>query len=164
MPDFYKAVGRTLEFEGGYINDPDDPGGETNFGISKRAHPEVDIKNLTRLAAQNIYKSEYWNPIKAYNFLDRYQLLVESVFDFAVNAGVRRASKYLQAATNDLRAQRIEVDGYIGWVTIGAVHQIDAVKMANYYNLLRLKYYRKLSRNRIRRKFLYSWIVRLTDA
>lgn len=47
--------------EGGYINDPDDPGGETKYGISKKYHPNLDIKNLTLDQAINIYKLEYWD-------------------------------------------------------------------------------------------------------
>lgn len=47
--------------EGGYINDPKDPGGETNYGISKRNHPDVDIKNLTLQGAMEIYQKEYWD-------------------------------------------------------------------------------------------------------
>lgn len=62
---FLNAVEFILEFEGGYVNHPNDPGGETNFGISKRAHPDVDIKNLTRDDAIAIYKREYWKPVAA---------------------------------------------------------------------------------------------------
>ncbi len=170
MADFNPAIERTIYFEignttnGGYVNDPDDPGRETKYGISKRAYPEVDIKKLTRLAAGYIYRADYWNAIKGNDFLDRYQNLAETVFDFAVNAGVRRASKYLQTAINSMRILRIRVDGHIGWITIGAVHQIDQIKLLGYYNHLRLVYYRKLARKREKRKYLYSWIRRITDA
>ena len=56
--------------EGGYVNDPNDPGGETNYGISKRSYPEVDIKNFSLGDAITIYKRDYWD---AYH-LDRYPL------------------------------------------------------------------------------------------
>lgn len=59
--NFPLAVGFTLKKEGGYSNDPSDPGGETNFGIAKRYHPDVDIKNLTTEKAAGIYKAEYWD-------------------------------------------------------------------------------------------------------
>ena len=44
MAHFERAIDKTLAWEGGYVNDPKDPGGETKYGISKRAHPDVDIK------------------------------------------------------------------------------------------------------------------------
>jgi hypothetical protein len=60
--NFALACGFVLKHEGGYSNDPNDPGGETNFGISKRYHPNVDIKNLTERGAAEIYLKEYWLP------------------------------------------------------------------------------------------------------
>lgn len=58
---FEEAVEFVLAYEGGYVNDPNDPGGETNFGISKRAYPNVDIKNLTREDVIDIYRRDYWD-------------------------------------------------------------------------------------------------------
>ena len=48
LTDFNDIIEVVLHHEGGYVNDPKDPGGETNFGIAKRSHPDVDIKNLTK--------------------------------------------------------------------------------------------------------------------
>lgn len=81
--------------DGGYTNDPTDPGGETKWGISKRAHPNLDIKNLTLEQAIPIYIEEYWKPAGC-DSLD----LINSVavFDTAVNCGVGRAKKWLKAA------------------------------------------------------------------
>ena len=72
MTAFEYALKFTLEWEcgknpdgslkDGYVNDPDDAGGETKFGISKRAHPELDIKNLNISQACDIYYDEYWKP------------------------------------------------------------------------------------------------------
>ena len=67
---FEMAINFVLPQEGGYVNDPDDAGGETNFGISKRKYPSVDIKNLTDLDAVAIYRRDYWDR----NFLDKYSL------------------------------------------------------------------------------------------
>ena len=58
---FDEIIEVVLEHEGGYVNDPKDPGGETNFGIAKRSHPDVDIKNLTKESAKEIYKEVYWD-------------------------------------------------------------------------------------------------------
>lgn len=83
--------------EGGYVNDPNDPGGETNYGISKRAYPLVDIKNLTRQAAQEIYHRDYWNPING-DGLDPNLACV--AMDAAVNHGVSRALTWLHQTSD----------------------------------------------------------------
>uniref|UniRef100_UPI0039E582BF glycosyl hydrolase 108 family protein n=1 Tax=Klebsiella pneumoniae TaxID=573 RepID=UPI0039E582BF len=61
---FDDLIGRVLGHEGGYVNDPRDPGGETQFGISKRAYPNVDIKGLTRETAISIYKRDFWDRVQ----------------------------------------------------------------------------------------------------
>lgn len=86
-----------FKWEGGYVNDPSDPGGETNFGISKRAYPNIDIKNLTRQAAQEIYQRDYWDAIKG----DTLEPALGAVaLDTAINMGVSRAKQFL-AQTSD---------------------------------------------------------------
>lgn len=86
-----------FKWEGGYVNDPSDPGGETNMGISKRAYPNLDIRNLTRQAAQEIYQRDYWNAIKG-DTLD--PALACAALDTAINMGVGRATQFLNQ-TND---------------------------------------------------------------
>jgi lysozyme family protein len=89
------AFERLMGHEGGYVNDPQDPGGETKWGISKRSYPHVDIKNLTRDDAKGIYYRDFWAPIKADQLLDgvAFQLL-----DFAINSGIGTAVRHLQQA------------------------------------------------------------------
>lgn len=93
--------------DGGYTNDPVDPGGETKWGISKRYHQTLDIKNLAIDKAFEIYFSEYWLPSRC----DR-ELLPEAVviMDTAVNCGVKRARAFSQNAGSfhDIIAKRIE--------------------------------------------------------
>ena len=81
-----------FEWEGGYENDPDDPGGETNFGIDKRSHPEVDIRHLTLEGARAIYWTEYWqkNGCEALPYP-----LGEVFFNACVNCGPARAKRLL---------------------------------------------------------------------
>ena len=62
---FDEIIDITLKHEGGYVHDPKDLGGETNFGIAKRFYPDVDIKNLTKEEAKEIYKKDYWDRYKA---------------------------------------------------------------------------------------------------
>ena len=59
---FQRCILFVLDQEGGYVNDPRDPGGETNFGISKRSYPDVDIRALTKPQAIEIYRKDYWLP------------------------------------------------------------------------------------------------------
>ncbi len=61
LVEFNDIIEVVLHHEGGYVNDPKDPGGETNFGVAKRSHPDVDIKNLTKDGAKEIYKEHYWD-------------------------------------------------------------------------------------------------------
>ena len=63
MAEFKAAFQLVIANEGEYVNDPQDPGGETKFGISKRSYPQLDIKNLTIDQAQNIYKTDFWDKI-----------------------------------------------------------------------------------------------------
>ena len=58
--NFDQAFDRLISNEGGYVNNPADPGGETNWGISKRSYPDVDIANLTREGAKAIYLRDFW--------------------------------------------------------------------------------------------------------
>lgn len=95
---FDRAIPIILRFEGGYVNDPDDPGGETKYGISKRAYPHLDIRALTIPAAKEIYFADYWTPCGAE---DLEWPLTVNVFDAAVNNGLRRAKEWL-AETHDL--------------------------------------------------------------
>lgn len=79
-----------MKFEGGaaYTNDPDDPGGETKYGISKRANPDIDVRNLTKEGAKAIYRTRYWNPVGGDEMPYPWDMVV---FDTAVNLGVSRA-------------------------------------------------------------------------
>lgn len=88
MGDFQQSVAFVLLEEGGYVSNPDDPGGATNFGISQRSYPQIDIANLTREQATQIYYRDYWLPSGADSLA---QPLALVVFDTAVNLGVSRA-------------------------------------------------------------------------
>lgn len=87
--------------DGGYTNDPTDPGGETKFGISKRAHPNEDIKNLTAERALELYQTEYWLPIGGDNLPIPTCVVA---FDSAVNCGVSRTKRWLEVTTDDWKA------------------------------------------------------------
>ena len=90
MAKFSDAIQIVLDNEGGYVNDPNDAGGETNFGISKRAYPNVDIKNLTVEDAKRIYFSDFWRFGEINN-----QALATKIFDMYVLAK-HNSTKVLQ--------------------------------------------------------------------
>lgn len=96
---FEKAVERVLKTEGGYVNDPDDSGGETKYGISQAAYPSLDIKKLTQDDARAIYREDYWNAIKADQLPEDIR---EAAFDAAVNHGVGWARAALKEVDNQL--------------------------------------------------------------
>jgi lysozyme family protein len=112
MTAFDRAMDFVLRWEGGYVNHPNDPGGETKYGIAQKSHPDVDIKNLTVLGAEKIYREEYWNEIRGDELPDA---VAVAVMDYAVNSGVTRASRALQDLVH------AEVDGQIGPLTIKQV-------------------------------------------
>lgn len=85
---FDDALLFTLSWEGGYVNDPDDPGGETKFGISKKSFPHEDIKNMTHERAAEIYRAGYW-------FDGLPEPLATAAFDTAVNVGRGRVKQWL---------------------------------------------------------------------
>lgn len=111
---FDRALEIVLEHEGGYVNHPDDPGGETKYGISKRAYPYEDIKGLTLEKASLIYKRDYWDRCRCGELPWPLSLCV---FDSAVNQGVVRATMLLQRAVN------AKQDGVIGPVTLSKARQ-----------------------------------------
>lgn len=146
--EFDKAVEYILNEEGGYVWDKVDPGGETNFGISKRAYPKEDIKNMTRERAKFLYKRDYWDKVKAEQLPKDLRL---PVFDFAVNAGVSRAIKLLQKLSG------VKQDGIIGPITIQAANLVSPYD----YKLGRLDYYRSLvSNNPQLSRFIKGWTNR----
>tara|TARA_R110002072_G_scaffold21764_16_gene76815 strand:- start:1985 stop:2470 length:486 start_codon:yes stop_codon:yes gene_type:complete len=127
---FDLAVKRVIKSEGGYVNDPRDPGGETHFGISKRSYPNLNIKALTVDDAIGIYRRDFWEKIP---------ILPEPVdylvFDFAVNAGVSRAIKTLQTTIG------ATPDGYFGAKSTTALARYNAKELCINYSAERARYY-----------------------
>ena len=113
---FDRAVAMVLRHEGGYVNDPKDPGGETRFGISKRAYPDVDILHLTEDEAKAIYKRDYWDKLRPDEIPEP---LAICLFDAAVNMGRDKAVRLLQ------RACGVAQDGVMGGNTIAAANRLS---------------------------------------
>ena len=114
--NFGHCLSEVLRHEGGYANDPQDPGGETNFGISKRSYPLEDIRGMTKERAAAIYRQDYWARVRGDDLPDGVDL---AVFDAAVNSGPKMAARWLQ------RALLVKPDGEIGPTTIEAARRSD---------------------------------------
>lgn len=135
---FHEAFNRVIGHEGGYSNHPHDRGGETKFGISSRSYPDLDIKNLTLNQARSIYHSDYWYAAGCYMLPAG---LAYAVFDAAVNAGVGRATRWLQEAVGTAP------DGVIGPATRAAISlsMRNPLNVLETLNAIRLKHYMDLS-------------------
>ena len=150
---FNSAFNLLMQNEGGYVYNANDKGGETKYGISKRAYPNEDIKNLTLERAQEIYKRDYWDRCKCDQLPD---CLSVAVFDFAVNSGTNRAIKLLQKALN------VKADGIIGNETIGAANRLKPRKILDEYMNLRLSFVLNiLYKNPTQAVFLVGWTRRI---
>lgn len=133
---FLPFINRILGSEGGYVNNPADPGGETNWGIAKRSYPNVDIKNLTREGAIQIYHDDFWMRIGGDTLKPAvtFQLL-----DAAVNHGIGNAIRMLQ------RAAGVLDDGHIGPVTMASINAMDVNDVVMRFNAERIEFYTRLA-------------------
>ena len=156
LVNFDDIIEVVLHHEGGYVNDPDDPGGETNFGIAKRSHPDVDIANLTKDGAKEIYKEHYWDRNKVEDLPED---LRHIYFDMCVNQGRGRAVKIMQRAANAKGADLV-VDGGMGPKTIAAMDGVELQRVRAY----RVKYYADLvTRKPDLEKFYFGWYRRALE-
>jgi lysozyme family protein len=163
-----------LRFEGGFVNDPADPGGATNKGITiatfQRYATAVlgivpSLENLRALSdaqALRIYKVGYWDPLRADEIVD--QLLAEILFDFHVNAGAA-AVRVLQGALNEIGAKPpLAADGVMGPGTFQALRVTDQSGLYRIYKQKRIDFYRDLvARKPALTKFLNGWLNRVNS-
>lgn len=161
MDPFERAVELVLRHEGGYVNDPDDPGGETKFGISKRSYPDLDIRALTEEQAREIYRRDWWDEY-GYDRIEDPELAAR-VMDLAVNMGPHRAHRLLQKALCDAGCP-VDVDGWLGPGTVDAVnrHPVPALVLAH-LKLRALRRYAFIAEHPSRRKYLLGWVRRVLD-
>jgi lysozyme family protein len=174
MANFDAFFPTLLKHEGGFVNDPADPGGATNKGITLETfrtcaqrflgiEPTLDsLKALTDAQAAKIYKPLYWDEIHG----DEIELqdLANIVFDFQVNAG-GAASKLLQKVLNDLGASPpLSVDGDVGTGTMAALERADAKAVYRAFKQGRIAYYQDLvARRPALGKFLAGWLKRVNS-
>lgn len=145
--DFEEAFEWIKKIEGGYVNDPRDPGGETKWGISKRAYPNLDIKNLTEVEAKRLYERDYWWKSGANKLPFPVNLMV---FDTAVNMGVKRAKEFLTKTTKLMNRSPEEISDLLHRLVFYFV-----------YRHQRESLYLSLGRKPRYRRFLVGWLRRL---
>jgi lysozyme family protein len=172
MADFHRFAPILFRHEGGYVNDPLDPGGATNRGITLTtfAHcarellgitPTIDaLRDLTEMQAATIYKALYWDVIRGDEFSSQH--LANMVCDFQVNAGAASA-RLLQRVLNRLGAHpRLHVDGIIGKATMQALRHADIEQVQAQFQEGRREYYRNLVTLRpTLARFLKGWLRRV---
>ena len=142
--NFEKCLEMLLVHEGGFVNHPEDPGGMTNLGVTKKVWEEwvghdvseKEMRNLTPLMVAPLYKRKYWDACRADELVSG---LDYAVFDFAVNSGVGRAAKTLQACVG------VTPDGGIGPATLAAVKTKDPKELIENLCDKRLNFLQSLS-------------------
>lgn len=164
----------TFDTEGGYVDDPDDPGGATNHGISLRflrglGDPELDldgdgdldaddVRALTRDDAAELIYAHFW---QGYRYADLPTEIGAKVFDLGVNMGPRPIGRCLQRAVRAVHGPRLVEDGVIGPKTLRAVDQVYGPALLPALRSEAAGYYRVLiARDPTREKYQEGWLTR----
>lgn len=149
--NFDRAFAELMKHEGGYVNHPEDPGKETNYGITEavaRNHGYTgSMKDLPLSTAKHIYRTDYWDKIRGDLLPGKIRF---HVFDAAVNSGIRQAITWLQACAG------VDVDGVIGAKTIAASESVSPAK----YSAERLRFMTHL---KTWNTFGKGWARRIAD-
>ena len=170
-----EVIGRIIDKEGGYVNDPQDSGGETNWGITKRVARQNDyhgpMQYLSKETAFAIYAKRYWHPLRLNQIEKLSHMIAEELADTGVNQGVHRAAETLQRALNALNNVGslygdIKIDGDIGPATIAALKAYleqrgaeGEMVLHRGLNVLQGAYYFDLTERRQKdEKYLYGWL------
>jgi len=164
-PSFCIAAARILELEGGYSDDPEDPGHATKYGISQRSNPNVDLNELTRNGAVEIYHQSYWLPLQLDSLPS--PSIATLVLNGAVLFGVYGATRAIQRGLNDITPKpQLKIDGIYGPLT--KVTLISACQLHPILTWLAIASSFKLRAafvagdNPTSRKFRESWCSRFT--
>lgn len=167
-----RTINRIIYVEGGYVDDPNDSGGETNFGITVAVARDSGyigaMRDLPRQVAFNIYAAKYWDAVKADDLAELSERVAEEVVDTGINCGPGRAGRFLQRALNvfNKRAKLyldLTVDGNIGPATIGALRGYLATReedtLVKALNCLQgAKYIELAERRETDERFVYGWL------
>ncbi|MBB3187840.1 glycoside hydrolase family 108 protein [Microbacter margulisiae] len=175
MALFLPALQKVLDREGRYVNDPDDPGGETYKGIARRINSKwegwvsVDMAktrnefpgNMEKDAGlqqqvEAFYQVNYWDALSGDKIEN--QLVADSIFDFAVNAGLKTSASLAQMVVES------NADGVIGPESLGKINAFDPDHFLASFALAKIARYITIVRKRPEsRKYLYGWVCRALE-
>ena len=155
--NFESCLEKILKHEGGFVNHPEDPGGMTNMGITKKVYErflgkelcEKDMRMMPMEHVAKIYRKNYWDKVKADDLPSGVDLCV---FDWAVNSGTKRAVCALQESIG------AKVDGVMGPMTLGKVNVYDNLKLLKVMKQKREGFYRSLTK--LFKTFGTGWLRR----
>jgi lysozyme family protein len=157
--NWQKSFELMLKSEGGYVNNPADPGGRTNLGVTQatweswvgRPSDEAEMRSLTPEKVEPLYKKKYWDAVRGDELPVGLDYLM---FDFAVNAGPGRAIKVMQSAAG------VTPDGGFGPITLAAVQAADPVILLEEFSHAKEDFYRSLNTFAT---FGKGWLNRIAD-
>ncbi|MDP3643297.1 MAG: glycosyl hydrolase 108 family protein [Bacteroidota bacterium] len=178
MAKFENAYPLILAHEGGYVNDPADPGGETYKGIARKMNPDwlgwhiidlikekpgfpeslqsadaIEIKKQLDYEVSSFYYTHFWLKVNGEKIIN--QQVAESIFDFAVNAGVSVSISLSQSVVG------VTADGIIGPKTIEAINRFDAGQFLTAFALAKIVRYVNICNKRpVSKKYFFGWVVR----
>lgn len=164
MASFGPAVELVFRHEGGFVNNPSDPGGATKYGITlavlaewrKKPCTADDVLKMPDTEAKDIYKAKYWNAVQGDSIQN--QNIANWCFDMAVLRGVDGACKTMQAALG------VAQDGAVGSKTILALNQANAAMFLNVFRSLCVKKFVVIAQARpASLQFLPGWVRRAEE-
>ena len=177
MTSFDRTIIKVFKHEGGFVNNPSDPGGATKFGITHKTlaswrNEEVSFRDVVRMErkeAKEIYRSLYWDKMRLDEIND--EKVAAAIMDMGVNSGCRQGVKILQRAVNSVGSYKLgsrfvglKVDGLIGRNTLRETNRVNSTLLLPAFFLERSKFYVDICRRRrASRGFLYAWIRRSID-
>lgn len=175
---FELAIPPVLDHEGGWVNDPNDHGGATNWGVSLRyliainavkSHPELDLNHdgqidwhevqaMTKEEASSIYKSDWWDAFHYGQIND--QRVATKILDMSINMGHTRAHKMVQQALNSC-GKPVGIDGALGNLSFAAINQTDPAGFLHILCQVQASFYRAIvAHDPNQSKFLKGWLRR----
>ena len=172
MATFNIALPKVLAREGGYVNDPQDPGGETYKGVSRKIHSKwqgwavidsakkqagfpsrLDSDFELQQMLEDFYRINFWDRIQG-DMIEN-QEVAESIFDFAVNAGVGTSATLAQMVVG------VESDGVIGKDSLAAINSFDTEHFFAAFTVAKIARYVTIVKKRpTSRKYFYGWVLR----